>query len=82
MRFWICKDYGVEEPDFNEVFDGFQVILYNEKKVEVENSIEDSSDDVTYNVVKKSSEKSLEKIVEAIRNNHTITIEELSSLLD
>jgi predicted HTH transcriptional regulator len=27
----ICREYGVKEPDFNEIAGGFQVILYNEK---------------------------------------------------
>ena len=27
----ICKDYGVIDPDFKEVFNGFQVILYSER---------------------------------------------------
>ena len=27
----ICKEYGVKEPEFTEIADGFQVILYNER---------------------------------------------------
>jgi len=30
----ICEEYGVKEPDFHEISNGFQVILYNEKTVE------------------------------------------------
>ena len=29
----ICKEYGVKEPDFNEIFNGFQVTLYNQRIV-------------------------------------------------
>ena len=29
----ICNEYGIKAPDFQEVFNGFQVIIYNEKVV-------------------------------------------------
>ena len=36
----ICKEYGIKEPDFNELANGFQVVLYNEKAVKKERSTE------------------------------------------
>ena len=33
----MCKEHGVREPDFNEMADGFQVVLYNEKLAGMKN---------------------------------------------
>jgi ATP-dependent DNA helicase RecG len=45
----ICKEFGVKEPDFNEISNGFQVILYNEKIVDSDNvtDVTDVTDNVT-----------------------------------
>jgi len=44
----ICREYGVKEPDFNEIFNGFQVVLYNQKNITADNFSD--SNDVTDNV--------------------------------
>ncbi|MDR1543312.1 MAG: putative DNA binding domain-containing protein [Prevotellaceae bacterium] len=68
----ICRDYGVIEPDFNEVFNGFQVILYSERtdkneNIEnlpetVENVTEKGTENVTENVTEKGTEKGTENV--------------------
>ena len=68
----ICKEYGVVNPVFEEIANGFRVILFNEK----------------LNKTKKPTEKPTEKlssnqakILDLIANNKYITSEELSLLL-
>ena len=73
----ICKEYGVKEPDFNEIFDGFQVILHNEKNVE----IEDNSDNAM--IIGRETEigeKMSEEILNIVRDNSKVIIDELSAL--
>jgi predicted HTH transcriptional regulator len=35
----ICREYNVKEPDFNEVSNGFQVVLYNKRIDETKNKV-------------------------------------------
>ena len=44
----ICKDYGVKEPNFYEMHNGFQVVLYNEKIIVAEN-VTVNNENVTVN---------------------------------
>ncbi|MDR1632104.1 MAG: HTH domain-containing protein [Dysgonamonadaceae bacterium] len=46
----ICKEYGVREPDFIEISNGFQVILYNEKVVDTKKLTDkDTNSDIDTN---------------------------------
>jgi len=85
----ICKEYGVKEPDFNEISNGFQVILYNEKVVEkTTESVEKTAESVgkTAESVEKTAEsvektaESVEKILRLISSNPEITQKELAVL--
>ena len=62
----ICGEYGIKEPVFNEVFDGFQVILFNEKTHAPENV----------------PEKRLDKIIELMKNNPKVSMLELSKIFN
>ena len=78
----ICKEYGVKEPDFNEIFNGFQVILYNEKLVvtdDTENVTDDAenvTDDVTDDVTDRAKE-----IVNLMIENNQITASEIAKYM-
>jgi len=69
----ICKEYGVKEPDFNEISNGFQVILYNEKIVDEKDVTDRVPDRVpdTLTDYQKS-------IIKFILENNTISMNELS----
>ena len=75
----ICKEYGVKEPDFNEIFNGFQVILYNEKsrvesRVENEESrVENEESKGENKESREKNEESREKILDLIKDNVFIT---------
>ena len=59
----ICNEYGIREPEFNEISNGFQVILYNDKVPEntVEKSVEESREEGVKKTVEKSVEESVKK---------------------
>jgi len=67
----ICEDYGIKEPEFNEILNGFQVILYNEKSINKKKKIER---------IKDYPEKTVEKILIIISNNPQITQKELAEI--
>jgi ATP-dependent DNA helicase RecG len=70
----ICKDYGIKEPDFSEIFNGFQVILYNEK-IDVTDNVTDVTDNVTD--VTDVTDRT-KKILEIIVEDNQITISEIA----
>ena len=70
----ICKDFGIKEPDFHEVFDGFRVILYNERIKSVEKSVDKSSAES----VEKSVEKNINLVLYYIMNNPNLTQNEIA----
>jgi ATP-dependent DNA helicase RecG len=68
----ICREYGVKEPDFMEIANGFQVVLYN-AKLEIEN--------VTEKLGEKLGENQ-SKIITIIQKNKFVTIRQLSQQLE
>jgi ATP-dependent DNA helicase RecG len=82
----ICKEYGIKEPDFDEIFNGFQVILYNEKIViadeerEVEETMEKTMEKTVEKTVEKAVEKTVEKLIAIIKEKPNITIKKLAEL--
>jgi ATP-dependent DNA helicase RecG len=81
----ICKEYGIKEPVFNEVFDGFQVILYNEKIMDKVINITD----VQKNIKRKRKndlENDLENrhgtIIKFIKSNTKVSMLKLSKVLN
>jgi len=66
----ICKNYGVVPPIFEEVFNGFKVTLFKEKL--------NVPDDVPDNV----PDERLNKIIEIIKNNNKILLQEIANQLD
>jgi ATP-dependent DNA helicase RecG len=69
----ICREYGVKKPDFYEISNGFQVILYNEKVTDVTDNVTDVTDNVTDNVTDRTKE-----ILNLIMENDKITISEIT----
>ena len=72
----IFREYGVKEPDFNEIANGFQVVLYNERLLEKAKSREETE--------KKGEEKekSRDKILMMIKDNVPITMAEMAVSLN
>lgn len=65
----ICKDYGIAEPVFEEISNGFRVVLYNDK---LKNQVDKVTDKVTDNQ---------KEIIYAIKKNNNITTQELSNMI-
>ncbi|MCF6356316.1 MAG: DeoR family transcriptional regulator [Draconibacterium sp.] len=61
----ICKDYGIVPPVFEEIIDGFRVVLFKQKE------------DVVEDVV----EKRLEKIVSLVNQNKQLTANQVATIL-
>ena len=83
----ICKDYGVKEPSFNNISNGFQVILYNEK-INVTDNVTDVTDNVTDNVtdvtdnVTDDDENRVEKILNIIMEDNQISASKIAERLE
>jgi len=71
----ICEEYGVKHPKFEEVSNGFRVVLFKEKT----NVTKDVTTNVTKDVTKDS--RSL-KILELIKENPSITTSEIALQLE
>jgi len=71
----ICEEYGVKQPKFEEVFNGFRVLLFKEK-TDVTNDV---INDVTKNVTK---EERLIKILKLVESNPSITTGEIALRLE
>jgi ATP-dependent DNA helicase RecG len=93
----ICKDYGVIEPQFSEVSNGFMVILYKEsssKDINTNNEVIDNDNDTdndaidtnndTIDTNKDTNKITIiqTKIIQEIKKNNKITISELSVIVD
>ena len=78
----ICSKFGVKDPDFYEISNGFQVILYNEKIFEIDNvtDVTDVTDNVTD--VTNSDAIRAEKLLDFMMENNKITVTELSKYLE
>jgi len=82
----ICKDYGVKEPDFYEISNGFQVVLYNEKinvtdnVTDVTDNVTDNVTDVTDNVTDNDIDRA-KKILNLIVENNRITASEIAKYM-
>jgi len=68
----ICKEYGINEPKFEEIFNGFKVTLFKQKL----DVIKDVIKDVTKNVTKENRGN---LIIELIREKPEITILEMAN---
>lgn len=66
----ICKNHGIVPPVFEEIFNGFRVILYK-KKANV-------TEDVTVNVTEDVTVKRVEALLEIIRKNPSVTVNEMA----
>ncbi len=66
----ICKESGVIPPNFEEVFNGFRVTLFKEKL--------NVPDNVHNNVL----DNRLSKIIELIKNNNKISLQEITNQLN
>ena len=75
----ICREYGVKDPDFYEISNGFQVVLYNEKIFEIDH-VTDHNADVTDHVTDSDTVRA-KKIINMITENDKITISEISKHL-
>ena len=71
----ICKNYGIKQPVFEEVFNGFRVILFKEKLDVPKDVVKNVAKDVAKDVTK---ENRLKNILIQIKENQDITIGELS----
>lgn len=69
----LCSDYGIVEPVFKEVSNGFQVILFKEKQNEPAN--EPANEPVNEPVNDR-----LKEIISLIQQNNSISINELSKI--
>ncbi|MBC8017662.1 MAG: winged helix-turn-helix transcriptional regulator [Verrucomicrobia bacterium] len=65
------KDYGLPEPKFQEISDGFMVTVYAASAGQV---VQDET-------TQKTTQKSSVKILEAIQQNNSVTAVELSQQL-
>ena len=72
----ICKDYGVIEPVFEEIANGFQAVLFNEK-LNTKNKV---TEKVTEQVTEKVT-KNQQMILDYIIENPAITSRELANLV-
>ncbi len=71
----ICEEYGMKQPKFEEVFNGFRVVLFKEKT--------DVTKDVTKKVTKDVTKDSRSrKILELIKQNPSITTGEIALRLE
>ena len=66
----ICKNHGIVPPVFEEIFNGFRVILYK-KKANV-------TEDVTVNVTEDVTVKREEALLEIISRNPSVTVNEMA----
>ena len=64
-------NYGVKQPKFEEVFNGFRVVLFKEKTDVTKDVIKDVTKDVT-------KEKRIIKILELVESNPSITTGEIA----
>jgi len=81
MRIYkICKEYGIKEPDFKEISNGFMVTLFKET---VKDTDKDTNKDTDKDTDKDTEKISIiqNKIIKEIKENSKISISELSSLI-
>lgn len=60
----ICEEYGIIQPKIEEVFNGFRILLYKEKR---------NSTDVVDNVADNVTDKRLKFILDLIKQNNQIS---------
>ncbi|MHC1731051.1 MAG: ATP-binding protein [Bacteroidales bacterium] len=70
----ICKNHGITPPLFEEIFNGFRVILYK-KKANV-------TEDVTVNVTEDVTVKRGEALLEIISMNPSVTVNEMAHRME
>lgn len=80
----ICSNYGVKQPVFEEVFNGFRVVLFKEKTdvtKDVKDTIKDTANDTVKDTVKVAISKNQKTILELITARNNITAEELVDIV-
>jgi len=80
----ICSNYGVKQPVFEEVFNGFRVVLFKEKTdvtKDVKDTIKDTANDTVKDTVKVAISKNQKTILNLITARNTITAEELVDIV-
>ena len=82
----ICKDYGLKEPVFSEVFNGFQVVLYNKKAAKKTKDItqdpENDPENDLENDLENDPENRYARIMELIKNDIKISMFKLAKVLN
>ncbi|MCX6253587.1 MAG: putative DNA binding domain-containing protein [Bacteroidia bacterium] len=73
----ICKEYGIIDPKFEEVFNGFRVILFKEKLKVAEEDTENVTENVTDKVTDKVTDNQ-KKIIDHLKENNRTTTAELA----
>ncbi|MFK5879874.1 MAG: ATP-binding protein [Flavobacteriaceae bacterium] len=73
----ICFDYGVIAPIFEEIHEGFKVVLFKEKLNVVDNVV----DDVVDNVVDDTIKERRKKIIKIIEGNNRLTAKAIAKVL-
>ena len=74
----ICKKHGIVPPAFEEIYDGFRVILYKNKL----NVIEDVTVNVTVNVTEDVTVKRAESLLNIIRQDPSANIDEMAKKME
>jgi len=92
----ICSNYGVKQPVFEEVFNGFRVVLFKEKTdvtkdvtidvakdvtKDLKDTIKDTANDTVNDTVKVAISKNQKTILELITARNNITAEELVDIV-
>ena len=84
----ICSNYGVKQPVFEEVFNGFRAVLFKEKTdvtkdvtKDVNDTVNDTVKDTVKNTVKVAISKNQKTILELIKARNNITAEELVDIV-
>ena len=76
----ICKEYGIKEPFFNEAFNGFQVILFNEKIENVPENVPEKRHDSIIKLIKKNKEISTLEISKLLNVNQKTIKRDIQTL--
>ena len=73
----ICHEYGIKEPRFEEILNGFKVTLFKEKLVDNNNVV----NNVVDNVVDGVADDRLDSILKLIAGNNQISAARIAKIL-
>ena len=80
----ICSNYKLKQPVFEEVFNGFRVVLFKEKTdvpKDGKDTLKDTLNDTVNDTVKLAISKNQKTILELITARNNITAEELADIV-